>query len=363
MASAHPTPVYRRFRLLRSESLERRELLAFTPFGGGLLAAFRLAAPLHNAAGLFHDLVQETTPGMKNPWTGQDLSGDSHPGSGLPGGPDIGQEFPSGQQWIDRLNGFLSGGSDYLGEGTPFEDTPGSDPADDFLSQHGANIPDPFAGFGNSRPGFSPAEDDSGSGSVTVGEITVEPGSTDIVCASDFLGAEDLGKGGDECVVIQRDGQGNYKTDADKALNDYFWNKWVPKGEDDQQYEGEGGYTGGDGHCAGDLYLGYNARMTGKVVGGHDPDGPGLGQDTGRQMPAFLEAIEKYFAQGGSVHCGTAGYQGGDSGFGHDTGGAAEDKVSGLKQAIDAQRFVADPNAPNPEEVPWWIEEVVSPMG
>ena len=102
--------------------------------------------------------------------------------------------------------------------------------------------------------------------------------------------------------------------------------------------------------------------MTGKVVGGRDPGEAGLGQDTGGRMPARFEAIEKYVAQGGKVRGGKAGYQGGDSGLGQDVGGAAGKRISGLKKASDAQRFVIDPNAPNPDQIPWWLEEQVSPM-
>ena len=103
--------------------------------------------------------------------------------------------------------------------------------------------------------------------------------------------------------------------------------------------------------------------MTGKVVGGRDPGEAGLGQDTGGRMPARFEAIGKYVAQGGKVRGGKAGYQSGDSGLGQDVGGAAESRISGLKKAIDAQRFIIDPNAPNPDQIPWWMREKVSPMG
>ena len=52
--------------------------------------------------------LQETTTGTKDPRTGQDLSKNANPGSGLPGGKDLSKEFPSGeQQWNDRLKGSL----------------------------------------------------------------------------------------------------------------------------------------------------------------------------------------------------------------------------------------------------------------
>jgi hypothetical protein len=193
-------------------------------------------------------------------------------------------------------------------------------------------------------------------------EDAPDQGSTSIYCASDYIGAEDLGKAGDVCVIIEYDGQGGFKTETDRKMAIDFEREWVPKGSNGQQYEGEGGYTGGGGHSANDLNVGSNGRMTGKVVGGRDPGAAGLGQDTGGRMPARFEAIGKYVSQGGKAHGGKAGYQGGDSGLGQDVGGAAEKRISGLKKATDARRFIIDPNAPNPEEIPWWLEEKVSPM-
>lgn len=316
-----------------------------------------------NRAGMLN-LRQETTTGTKDPRTGQDLSKNANPGFGLPGGKDLSKEFPSAErQWNDRLKGSLGGGSDYLGEGTPFDDKPGSNPMDDFLGQHGKNIPDPLAGQGKGRSGFSPAQDAPGTGSVTVGQVTMEE-DTRIICASDYVSPKDSGAKKDECIAVEYDRDGGFKTETDRKMAVDFWRKWMPKGgSSGQQYEGEGGYTGGGGHSANDLYIGSNGRMTGKVVGGRDPGEAGLGKDTGGKMPALFEAIGKYVAQGGKVRGGKAGYQGNDSGLGQDTGGAAEKRISGLKKATDAQRFIIDPNAPNPEETPWWLREKVSPMG
>ena len=314
-----------------------------------------------NTAGLLRERFQETTTGTKDPRTGQDLSKNANPGSGLPGGKDLSKEFPSGEKrWNDRLKGSLGGGSDCVGDGTPFDDKPGSNRVDDFLSRHGGNIPDPLAGQGKGRSGFSPADDAPGSGSVTVGQITME--DTRIICASDYVSPKDSGAKRDECIAVEYDRDGGFKTDVDRKMLIDFWRKWMPKGSSDQQYEGEGGYTGG-GRSANDLYVGSAGRMTGKVPGGHDAGEAELGKDTGGRMPALVEAIGKYVAQGGRVHGGKAGYQGSDSGHGQDIGGAAEKRISGLKKATDAQRFSIDPNAPNPEEIPWWLREKVSPMG
>jgi hypothetical protein len=321
-------------------------------------------------AKLSQERLHETTTGTKDPRTGQDLSKNANPGFGLPGGKDLSKDFPSAeQQWNDRLKGSLAGGTDYLGQGTPFDDTPGSNPTDDFLNQHGANIPDPLAGYGQGRSGFSPAQDEpagddpdyeapavdsSGGTSATNEEITLHS----MLCGSDIIGKENIGKAGDECIVIEIDGKGNFDT---KMVND-FLKDWLPKGSSDQQYEGEGGYIGGSGHSANDLYIGTNARMTGKGVGGRDPGDAGLDKDTGGKTPARFEAIEKFVAQGGKVRGVKAGFQSGDSGHGQDIGGAAENKISGLKKISDAQRFIIDPNASNPEEIPWWLREKVSPM-
>jgi hypothetical protein len=320
------------------------------------------------------NLNQETTTGIKDPRTGQDLSKNANPGYGLPGGKDISKEFPSAeQQWNDRLKGTLAGGSDYIGNGTPFDDKPGSDPMGDFLGQHGGNLPDPLAGYGQGRSGFSPADadpaqapvqdppgqDHPGGPSATGGEVTL--GSSYIICASDFVSPKDSGAKKDECIEVQYDRDDGFKTEADRKMLVDFWLKWVPKGNNDQQYEGEGGYTGGGGHSANDLYIGSNGRMTGKVVGGYDPGEAGVGKDTGGRLPAQFEAIGKYVSRGGKVH-GKAGFQSGDSDLGQDIGGAAENNISGLKKAIDAQRFIIDPNAPNSEEIPWWLRDRVSPM-
>jgi hypothetical protein len=323
-----------------------------------------------NVAGKLN-LNQETTTGINDPRTGQDLSKDANPGFGLPGGKDISKEFPSAeQQWNDRLKGTFAGGSDYLGDGTPFDDKPGSNPMDDFLGQHGGNIPDPLAAYGSGRSGFSPANDapadadpdyeaptvdSSGGTSATNEEITLHS----MLCGSDIIGKENIGKAGDDCIVIEIDGKGNFDT---KMVND-FLDVWEPKPKDsgDQQYEGEGGYTGGSGHSVNDLYIGSIGRMTGKVVGGYDPGEVGVGKDTGGRLPAQFEAIGKYVSRGGKVH-GKAGYQSGDSGHGQDIGGAAENNISGLKKAIDAQRFIIDPNARSDEEIPWWLREKVSPQ-
>ena len=137
-----------------------------------VVAAGLKSLPL-NKAKLLKERLQETTTGTKDPRTGQDLSKNANPGIGLPGGRDLSKEFPSGEkQWNDRIKGSLGGGSDYLGEGTPFDDKPGSNPVDDFLDQHGGNIPDPLAAHGKNRSGFSPAEDQ---------------GTTSIICASDYI--------------------------------------------------------------------------------------------------------------------------------------------------------------------------------
>jgi hypothetical protein len=153
--------------------------------------------------------------------------------------------------------------------------------------------------------------------------------------------------------------------ERDKNGNGVFDN--VPQDDNDsehgdshgQQYDGEGGCTGG-GHNASDLNSGAARHVSGKVVGGRDPGSAGLGQDTGVRLPARLQAIGKYVAQGGRVHGGKGGYQGSGAGLGQDIGGTAEKKISGVKKAADAQRFNIDPNAPNPDELPWWARTKVS---
>ncbi len=322
------------------------------------------------------NLNQITTPVMKNPWTGQDLSQNANPGSGLPGGMDLGKAFPSGQQqWNDRVSGALGGGSDYLGQGTPFGSTPGSDPANDFLNQHGGSIPDPLAAAGKDSSGVSPVDDDqtqndqnqngqtqndqnqndqnqndNEKGSVTVGEIKL----LSMLCGSDIIGKENIGKDGDECIIVEYGNNDNFNV----TMANNFLRDWLPKGTHDSQEDGEGGCGGG--YTTHDLNIGSIGRMTGKAGGDRDPGQPGLGQDTGRKMPARIEAIGKYVAQGGKV-LGKAGYQGSDSGHGQDMGGLAEGKISDMEKAIDAQRFIVDPNAKDPEQAPWWIQKVVSP--
>jgi hypothetical protein len=324
--------------------------------------------------------TRETTPGLKDPRTGKDLSKD--PASGLPGGKDISKQFPSAEkQWNDRIKGSLGGGGDYLNDGTPFDDKPGSDPMDDFFSQHAGNIPDPLAAFGSGRSSFSPADDtsggsgkankyvgekvgqimDSGKANKDVGESIADNllVYSSMFCASDYVGKENL-FGRDDCIIIAHTGNNRSLESPTHAVD--FVRQWFPnKGLRDQQYEGEGGYTGGGGRSANDLYVGSTARMTGKVVGGRDPGAAGLGQDTGARMPAICEAIEKYVSLGGKVRGGKSGFQGTDSGLGQDLGGTAEKRISGVKKALDAQRFSVDRNMPNPDEVPWQLREVVSP--
>lgn len=208
-------------------------------------------------------------------------------------------------------------------------------------------------------------------------------------CGSDFVGREFTeATGGDDCVVIDYGGNTNYKTPVDAKIHYEFMRQWYPThkfdengngvfddvpqddndngdddgqqdGNDGQQYDGEGGYTGG-GHNANNLNSGAARRVSGKGVGGRDPGSAGLGQDTGVRLPARLQAIGKYVAQGGRVHGGKGGYQGSGAGLGQDVGGAAEKKISGVKKATDAQRFNIDPNAPNPDELPWWARTKVS---
>ena len=353
---------------------------------GPLNAATRLRTAAANPPPGMLNLNQITTPVVKNPWTGQDLSQNANPGNGLPGGMDLGKAFPSGQQqWNDRVNGALGGGSDYLGQGTPFGSTPGSDPANDFLNQHGGNIPDPLAAAGKDSSGISPADDDqtqndqnqngqtqndqnqndqtqndqtqndqnqndNEKGSVTVGEIKL----LSMLCGSDIIGKENIGKDGDECIIVEYGNNDNFNV----TMANNFLRDWLPKGTHDSQDDGEGGCGGG--YTTHDLNIGSIGRMTGKAGGDRDPGQPGLGQDTGGKMPARIEAIGKYVAQGGKV-LGKAGYQGSDSGHGQDMGGLAEGKISDLEKAIDAQRFIVDPNAKDPEQAPWWIQKVVSP--
>ena len=239
-----------------------------------------------------------------------------------------------------------------MSDGTPFDDKPGSDPADDFLKQHGGNFGDPLAGSGSGRAGFSPANDGAVNGSNSVGQGPSDQqgtadqsggstatgegnglGGTRIYCGSDYAGTENLGKKGDDCVAIEYDGEGNYKTQEDEKMHREFMFNWMPTAEDwneSQQYEGEGGYTGGGGRGANNLNFGSARRMAGKVVGSSDQDAAGLGHDTGGRKPARFEAIEKFVARGGKVR-GKAGYQGGDSGLGQDVGGAAGQRISELK--------------------------------
>ena len=57
-------------------------------------------------AGLWKQRLQETTTGTKDPRTGQDLSKNANPGNWLPGGKDLGKEFPSAEkQWNERMKG------------------------------------------------------------------------------------------------------------------------------------------------------------------------------------------------------------------------------------------------------------------
>ncbi|MHB8898829.1 MAG: hypothetical protein ACYC6Y_08800 [Thermoguttaceae bacterium] len=315
-----------------------------------------------NASQLSKDRFHKTTTGVKDPWTGRSLSNHDNLGHGLPGGHDLSKDFPSAEQrWNNRFKGPLGGGTDYLGQGTPFDKKPGSSPMDDFLGQHGANLPDPLAASGTGRTGASPAQDGEGTGSVTWGEITVDHGTTSVICASDYMSAADLGSAGDECAVVQLDGQGDFKTEADRQIANDFLSKWVPGGSNGQQYEGEGGYNGGGGHSANDLTFRPAGPLGGRKVGGRDPGDAGLGQDSGERLPAQMEAINKYLAQGGKIRGAKAGFQGTDSGLGQDVGGAAAGRVSALKNALDAQRFVADPNARPADEMPWWIQEKVAP--
>lgn len=368
--------------------------------GGGNRGQQGLGAPplveartntlVNNSAGLSKARLQATTPGTMDPWTGQDLSKNGNPGSGLPGGRDISKLFPSGD---GRLNGVFGGGSGNFGEGTAFGSKPGSDPAGDFLNQHADNIPDPLAASGKGISGLSPADDGpddslandaksssaddtskgssaddtNGKGTVAVGEITVVHGDFSMICGSDVSSPNDFPKqgGADECVVIQHDDQGNFKSEGDRQAAENFVTPWYPEPENgnngNKDFEGEDGDTGGCGHSANDLHVGSTGRMAGKVVGGTDPGEPGLGQDAAHKMPATLEAIGKYVAQGGKVYGGRAGYQGGDSGHGQDIGGAMERIVSVLQKAIDGQRFNIDPNAPCADQTPWWIQPFVSP--
>ena len=192
-----------------------------------LVSAAGLKSHRLDKAGLSKQRLQETTTGTKDPRTGQDLSKNANPGSWLPGGKDLGKEFPSAEkQWNERMKGALGGGLNDLSDGTPFDDKPGSNPADDFLKQHGGNIPDPLAGSGSGRSGFSPASDgpgqwlrnfgltnpfgpgnnaeESGSGSVTVGEIIFDAGIVD--CASDHITEADSGNLGITSSAINYDG-------------------------------------------------------------------------------------------------------------------------------------------------------------
>jgi hypothetical protein len=324
-----------------------------------------------NAVDITKGSLQVTTTGYRDPRTGEVLSPDAHPGSGLPGGKDISKEFPSGSDRAKDLGkGVLGGGTDYLGEGTPFDRNPGSNSLDGFLSEHGGNIPDPLAAYGSGRTGASPAQDAPATGTEGVTDtpaIDIQTQNADgtfstFVCASDYVGVETTNKkGGDDCIILDFDKEGNADKSNKKTTSDFFQRMAVKFGFRDQQYEGEGGYTGGGGHSANDLNVGTNARITGKVVGGRDPGEAGLGTDTGGKVPALYLAIEKYIAAGGTVRGVRVGYQTGDSGLGQDIGGAGESRISGLKKAIGAQRFIIDPDAQYAEQVPWWMEKVVSP--
>ena len=322
-----------------------------------------------NPTDLSKERTQETTTGTKIPWTGQDLSKDANPGYGLPGGKDISKELPSGEDRLKgRGNGVLGAGSDYLGQGTPFDKNPNSNSMDDFLNQHGGNIPDPLEAYGKSRSGISPADPGSSSSGEHAGNdqpatATTEAGST-IICGSDYIGVENMGKNKDECYVIEFDSSGGFKTEADRKNAVDLILKWMPKekgtSSGDQQYEGEGGYVGGGGSSPNDILVGSTGRIKGTGIG-RDPGDAGLGKDTGGKTPVLLEAIGKYVAQGGKVHGASGGYKPGDSGQGNDIAGTSENRVSGLKNAINAKRFIFDPDTMTGEEVPWWMEKVVSP--
>jgi hypothetical protein len=317
-----------------------------------------------NPAGIAGEGVQETTAGVKDPRTGDIIPEDK--GAGLPGA-GTGTTMPSAaDQWNNRFG--ASGAGDFTG-GTPFDKNPGSNSMDGFFGTYGGNIPDPLAAYGTGRPGTSPAEsaDSGGSSGDDMSVTTNEDGS--------FTLWVPVGEGADrEFYLIEFDAQGNLKTDdgttaqgtsnsAGTTSNQIGLGTTDPSkgGSRGQQYEGEGGYTGGSGHSANDIMVGSSGRMTGKVPGTYDPGSPGLGQDTGGKTPALFQAIEKYVAQGGKVRGGTAGYQPGDSGLGQDTGGNQGSRVSGLKKAINSQRFVIDPDTRYVEQVPWWLEKKVSP--
>jgi hypothetical protein len=305
-----------------------------------------------------------TQTGVKDPKTGEEIPVDKS--KGLPGGGISGQMPSAEDQWNNR---FGAGGNGELGSGTPFDNNPFSNPMDDFLNQHGGNIADPVEAYGSSGAGISPAEGAEGAegSSWDVSTTTNEDGSYTV-----WVSVDNGGDQGREYILLEFDAEGNSKNgggDTQFSENSIgVESRMMQQGETDpvkglgsrgQQYEGEGGYTGGTGHSANDLVIGGSRRITGKVPGSYDPGNAGLGQDTGSTMPAVFGAIETYVSQGGKVR-GKGGYQPGEAGLGQDTGGG-QNRVTGLKNAIAAQRFIIDPNARYAEQIPWWLERKVSP--
>ena len=333
---------------------------------------------------------KETTGGVQNPKTGEVLSPDTPPGSGLTGG-DFGNKMPSGEdQWNNR---FGNAGAGDVTSGTPFDSNPLSNPMDGFFNQFGGNLPDPLSAYGSGRSGISPAEAGSNGfgGEVVEGSSStpgtngfggeVVEGSSSTPGTNGFGGEVVEGSSstpgtngfGGEVVGTSSSSSGAAGGKAADGGNSGFrlpgTNKYYyfeydqsgSSGSHDQQYEGEGGYAGGTGHSANDLTVGSTGRMTGNGVGGTDPGDAGLGKDTGGKTPALFVAIEKYMAQGGKVRGVKGGYQPGDSGQGQDIGGTSEGRIFGLKNALGARRFIIDPDATYAEQVPWWMEKVVSP--
>jgi hypothetical protein len=371
-----------------------------TPAAAGLagngsgIATSAISGQVNNA-GIAGEVKQNagriTTP------VGQEIPGTDHSvplpgqstGSGLPGGIDVGKALPSGEDRATGLgSGVLGGGTDYLGQGTPFDTNPLSNPMDSFMNQYGANL-DPLAAEGLGRTGFSPADSgDSSQSGASTQDKTVAPanddssqsggstqdktvalanddGSTVMLCAGDYVGVDNSKK--DECVVIEFSSSGGFKSSEDAKMANEWLQNWVdfnaknpvPAGTHDQQYEGEGGYVGG-GSSANDIMVGAGGKSLGKGPS-TGQETPGLGKDTGGNIPALYQSIASYVAKGGKLHGVKGGFDPGSSGLGGDIGGASENSVNSLKKALNTQRFIIDPDTMTGDEVPWWMQRVVSP--
>jgi hypothetical protein len=344
--------------------------------GSKIVSAENRQVAAINPADLVKKDIEETQVVVKDPKTGKVLTNDN-PGSDLPGGKNI--NMPSAEdRWNNR---FGAGGPGGVTDGTLFDDNPNSNPMDGFFSTYGSNLLNPFAAYGSTRGGLSSAIGGTKKGNAIAGYGSRDDrGSAASSSSPGTAGIADF-YGGDDTIAAPSSGSLQFRdysmvevgispTDLKEAnflqrYGDYNAQEFEEVGklygghnlQNDQQYEGEGGYTGG-GHSANDIMVG-SRRVTGIVV--VDAGEAGLGQDTGSKKPALFTAIEQYVARGGKVRGSIGGYEIGNSGQGNDIAGSQENRVTALKNALAARRFVVDADATSAEQVPWWMEERVQP--